>query len=101
MDRYFSIDRERGWEEKKEKQKKKKENNDRITPIPVHALLFPLNSFDRRLTRVVFPQNWFDTLLFRKTSDSISNYFRLFGLTIRSLACVLTYREKRILLVTI
>lgn len=81
VNRTYSIGRYRpivdSSEWTKRGKKKEKKKNDRITPISVHVLLFPLNSFDQRLTGVVivFPQSWFYTLLFRKKTCPISNYF--------------------------
>lgn len=65
VNRTYSIGRYRPivdsseWTKRGKKKGKKKKNDDRITPIPVHVLLFPLNSFDQRLTGVVivFPQS--------------------------------------------
>lgn len=83
-----------------EKRKKGKKNDDRITPIPVHALLFPLNSFDQRLTSVVvFPQNWFYIVVVSKKRVRLDFELLPFirtGRTIRSFVhrvLIVTLRE--------
>lgn len=93
----LSIDQS-GWED--EKRKKGKKNDDRITPIPVHALLFPLNSFDQHLTSVVvFPQNWFYIVVVSKKRVRLDFELLPFirtGRTIRSFVhrvLIVTLRE--------